>query len=254
MRTAVYLVRHAEIEHHRTDVSLTALGYEQAAASGAALADRIREGDTVFVYHSPVTRVQQTANVLYQSLTAALAASGRAARVTLHQPQPDSALCNPGFIVGLGREPVEPSLVYAMTSEPDYLEGLPAARAEFYRGFWASADPMGYWLTHDSGGGAESPAAVLARLRERLRDIFSGKALAPDPSPTAKGGGGRGGSSHWIMVTHAGTMRALLQPAFGTDPGEPDFCEAIVLQLSGQADPVTLSYRGRVALLDITPR
>ena len=241
----VYLVRHGEVEHHRTDVSLTPRGRKQAEAAGAALAARIADGHAVFVYHSPVTRVQETADLIRASLKVAMTAAGRAGRIVLHPSQPDPTLCNVRFIVGPGREPEEPSLLYDEIKIPAYLQRLPPARAEFYRGFWASADPMGYWLTHDSHGGAESPDVVLNRLRGRLGEIFSDDgALTPAPSPLAKLRDGRGESAHWIMVTHSGTLRALLRDAFGADPGEPNFCEAITLKPSGWADWVTLSYRG----------
>ncbi|MBF8282050.1 MAG: hypothetical protein HW378_965, partial [Anaerolineales bacterium] len=57
MSIVVYLVRHGEVEHHRTDVSLTPHGRAQAEAAGAALASRVADGDTVSIRHSPVTRV-----------------------------------------------------------------------------------------------------------------------------------------------------------------------------------------------------
>lgn len=238
MSTIVYLVRHGEIAHHRTDVSLTARGQEQARSAGAALAARIVAGDTVAVYHSPVTRVRETADILYASLVNELAAAGWAAQVELHGPQPDPALHNVGFILEPGREPQEPSLLHDQSTNPEYLGRIPPAQANFYRGFWASDDHMGYWLTHDSAGGAEPPAAVLARVRHRLSDIFNADSHFPN-------------RTHWIMVTHSGTMRVMLWEALGSDPGEPDFCEVATLEPSGVAGQVVLSYRGRVVPLSV---
>jgi broad specificity phosphatase PhoE len=146
------------------------------------------------------------------------------------------ALCNVRFILGPGREPEEPSLLYAAINTPAYLQSVSPARAEFYRGFWSSRDPMGYWLTHDSAGAAETPEVVLARVRERLRSLFANHTNKAESR------------LHWIGVTHSGAMRDVLRAAFGEDPGEPDFCEAIVAEPAGR-DQATLSYRGRSAPL-----
>lgn len=238
LSATVYLVRHGEVAHHRTDVSLTARGEEQAGAAGRALAAKIAAGDTVAVYHSPVTRVRETADLLYASLRAAFATDGRIAQVMLQAPQPDPALHNARFRLEPGQVLEEPSLVYDQSTDPAYLQRIPPARADFYRGFWATDDHMGYWLTHDSAGGAEPPAAVLARVRHRLSDIFTAD-------------GHCSGRTHWIMITHSGTMRAVLWEALGSDPGEPDFCEIATLEPADEPGHARLAYRGRRVRLGI---
>jgi len=293
----VYLVRHGEVEHHRTDVTLTPRGRAQAETAGAALADLLAEGDTVLLYHpkGPVKRVKETADLMHASIDAALKTSGRDGRVHLHAPRQDQALCNVRFFAARGEEPEEPSLLYARINTPAFLQDLLPAQADFYHGFWASADPMGYWLTHDSAGGAETVEVVLARLQGRLRSLFDPKRLSensfppqpalsrsPERSEGAVEGLDWGGSSataagtaasqtdpkthsagetpsprervHWIGITHSGAMRALLRAAFGDDPGEPNFCESILIEPSDQTGWVTLSYRGRSASLDIAYR
>lgn len=236
MSIVVYLVRHGEVEHHRTDVSVTPRGQAQAEAAGAALASRIAAGDAVSIQHSPVTRVRETAELLRDGLASTLAA-GRVDRVAISPLHLDVALCNVRFILGPGQEPEEPSLLYETINTPAYIESASPARAEFYRGFWSSRDPMGYWLTHDSAGAAETPEFVLARMKERLRGLFANHA------------GEAEGRLHWIGVTHSGAMRDVLRATFGDDPGEPDFCEVIVAEPSGRADQATVSYRGRSAPL-----
>lgn len=89
---------------------------------------------------------------------------------------------------------------------------------------------MGYWLTHDSDGGAETPPMVLQRLQQRLREIFSSD----------------GADAVFILVTHSGAMRVLLQDVFGADPGEPDFCGIISVMPTNQAGQVQFAYRERV--------
>jgi broad specificity phosphatase PhoE len=231
----VYLVRHGEVEHHRTDVGLTPRGRAQAEAAGEALATRLADGDSVSFQHSPVTRVLETAELLRGGLSSALAAAGRADRVALSPLHTDVALCNVRFILAAGQEPEEPSLLYTTMQTPEYLQSAPPAWADFYRGFWTSHDPMGYWLTHDSAGAAETPEFVLARMKARLYTLFAGHTCAD-------------GRLHWIGVTHSGAMRDVLRAAFGEDPGEPDFCEVIVVEPSG-GDRATVSYRGRSAPL-----
>jgi broad specificity phosphatase PhoE len=233
----VYLVRHGEVEHHRNDVSITPLGRKQAEAAGVALAARLADGDAVAIRHSPVIRVKETAEHLRAGLVAALAAGGRMDHVIISSPHPDDSLCNVRFILGPDREPEEPSLLYATINTPAYIQSVSPARAEFYRGFWASHDPMGYWLTHDSAGAAETPAIVLARLRSRLRALFAEHDNGSE-------------RLHWIGVSHSGAMRNLLGAAFGNDPGEPEFCEVIVVEPAGR-DQAVLSYRGQSASLKL---
>ncbi len=227
-----YVVRHGEVEHHRSDISLTPRGREQAHGTGLAIVDGSRAGDTIHVFHSPALRATETAHVLYDSLALTFKSDGRPAPKALYPPQPDPALHNVRFVMTPRSKPQEPSLLFAKLSEPSYLANLSPPRAEFYRGFWSGADPMGYWLTHDSGGGAESPGAVLARVTARLKDIFSNAGARRNV---------------YIMVTHSGTMRVLLRAAFGADPGEPNFCEIIALERSNDSNGATLSYRGQVA-------
>ena len=144
MTPLVYLVRHGEVEGNRTDVNLTPRGRTQAETAGAALANLLAVGDTVRVYHSPVTRVKETADLMHARIDDALKAASRAGRAHLHTPRQDQALCNVRFIAAPGEEPEEPSPLHARFNAPAFLQGLPAAQADYYRGFWASADPMGY--------------------------------------------------------------------------------------------------------------
>jgi broad specificity phosphatase PhoE len=231
----IYLIRHGEVAHHRSDLNLTPRGREQSKAAGNWLASEVRDRDTIYVFHSPVTRAVETAQVVYDGLLLTLERDGRLARVVLHPPQPDPALHNVRFSLAPGHEPQEPSLLYDEMNLRNCAGQVATSRAEFYRGFWASADPMGYWLTHDSSGGAESPAEVLARLKRRL----GGLVLEDGHCPSNR--------SVYIIITHSGPIRVLLRDALGTDPGEPDFCEIVTLGSSTEPDCVALSYRAAIA-------
>lgn len=223
-KMTVYFVRHGEVEHHQSDVELTARGRVQAHAVGQELATRAAASDAaIHIFYSPVRRVVETAQLLTETLRATMPA--HAERV--HTLQPDGALENVRFISDSARGLEEPSLLYAELNTPEFLKTVSPARAEFFRGFWTSDDPMGYWLTHDSDGGAETPADVLRRLQTRLREIFSSNAT----------------DAFFILATHSGAMRVLLASALGADPGEPDFCELIVLRSAPESNVVYLTYR-----------
>lgn len=222
----VYFVRHGEVPHHQSDVELTAQGRAQAHAAGAELAARVAASDAaIHVFYSPVRRVVETAQLLTETLRDTL--GERAARI--QTAQLDGALENVRFVPDAARGLQEPSLLYTEMSTPEFLETVSPARAKFFREFWTSDDPMGYWLTHDSDGGAETPTAVLRRLQERLREIFSSDAS----------------NEIFILTTHSGAMRVLLANALSADPGEPDFCEIITLQPSSESNGIELTYRGK---------
>lgn len=222
----VYFVRHGEVEHHQSDVELTARGRAQARAVGGELAARVSDADAaIHIFHSPVRRVVETAQLLTEALCAALPTS----TTRVHSPLPDGALENVRFVSDSRRGLQEPSLLYVELNTPAFLQTVSPVRAEFFRGFWASDDPMGYWLTHDSDGGAETPAAVLRRLQERLRGIFSSDAA----------------NVVFILTTHSGAMRVLLASALGADLGEPNFCEIIALEPSFDSSSVRLTFRGQ---------
>jgi len=234
MSATIYLVRHGEVEHHRDDVGITERGHAQARAAADVILGRIAKGDAVFVFHAPVKRVSETAADIHQQL---------AARFAVPPIQSDVSLCNVRFMAQVnGKDQIEePSLLYkSLVGDSAYIESLSPARADFYRNFWTTDDPMGYWLTHahQSDGGAETPETVLKRLLTRTKEIFAAHANAAT-------------RSHWIMVTHSGALRVFLRYAFGADLGEPDFCGVVTLEPSAQPDRVTLSYQNKTVEVEV---
>ncbi len=131
-------------------------------------------------------------------------------------------------------------MLFPRFDDPAFVNSLSPDQIAFYRGFYAGPDPMGYWMTRDSRGWAETTEAVWARFRGRLREVLNDGR----PAPTR-------GQTHWIGVTHSGALRVVLREAFGTDPGEPEFCEIVVVEPSGQPGVATVSYRGQRADLVI---
>ncbi|MBM4422282.1 MAG: histidine phosphatase family protein [Chloroflexi bacterium] len=239
MRSVAYLVRHGEVEHHRTDVSITARGHEQAVAAGRAIAERVSAGDTVQVYRSTLARNVETADSLVKGLSESLAAKGG---VTLHAPQVEEFLHNVRFALP-DQPPQEPSLLYALISDPAYRLKLQPGQIDYYNGFYASKDPMGYWMTRDPNGWADTTAEVWGRFRGLLARVLNGDGFQSNGNPAAR--------AHWIGVTHSGAMRVIIREAFGSDPGEPDFCGIITVEPS--ADPLrpTLIYRGQSVPLSL---
>lgn len=222
MSATIYFVRHGEVEHHRADVGLTENGHAQAQRAADALAAGFRPGEPVAIAHAPTRRTYETAAAIHNRL---------AARFPLPPLQPDEALANVRFILHTNGSTrlAEPSLTYAHFAPGSaYLDSQPPARAAFFRQFWTSRDPMGFWLANPSAGGAELPEAVLHRLQARAREIFAAPAAGP---------------SHHILVTHSGALRVLLRHAFGRDPGEPDFCGVVTLAAAAQPRRALLSYR-----------
>ena len=232
MSAIIYLVRHGEVEHHRDDLGITDRGHAQAHRVAEAISARIDQDDAVHIYYAPVKRACETAASIYQLLST---------RFNLTPIQPDDSLNNVRFMAHVnGKDQLqEPSLLYAqLTGDATYFNRIPTARADFYRNFWASDDPMGYWLTHQSDGGAESAETVLNRLVMRVREIFTANANITL-------------CTHWILVTHSGAMRVFLRHAFGGDPGEPVFCGLITLELSEQPNCAALSYQNKTVEVKI---
>ena len=232
MSAIIYLVRHGEVEHHRDDLGITDRGQAQARRVARAISARIARGDAVYIYYAPIKRDSETAAGIYQGLST---------RFALPPAQPDDSLSNVRFKAQInGKDQLqEPSLLYTrFAGDASYFNRIPPARADFYRNFWSSDDPMGYWLSHQSDGGAELPETVLNRILKRMREIFAANA-------------NNSRRAHWILVTHSGAMRVFLRHAFGSDPGEPDFCGLITLELSAPPNCAALSYQNKTVEVKI---
>lgn len=236
----IYLVRHGEVETHIADDGLTVQGRQQAGAAAHELASHISPGDSVRVHYAPSERAKETATILHTRLTEVLADVRSGLGATVFPTAADPSLCNGRFFVRPGQDPLDPVLAYAETTAFVFAnqQALPA-HVEFYRGFWACPDPMGYWLTRDSHGCAETPASVARRVTERIRQIMD-VGVESDR-----------GRTHWIMVTHSGTIRALLRDVFGEDPGEPGYCEIVRISVSSPAGDCIVHHGARTARLGL---
>lgn len=235
----VYLVRHGEVAHHQAEVSLTSSGREQAHDTGVALAGRVAGCHQVYIHHSPLLRVKETADILYASLRDTLDSMGVDAGELLAPPAPDELLNNFHFILHPEGTRKEPALLYERTNDPQRLASIPDQQAAFYRDFWTQEDPIGYWMNHDSGGGAETPELVLDELLDKIRGLMTGDLQENQAS------------LQWILVTHSANLRVFLRAILGYDPGEPDYCEIVAINPGRSEGLVTIRYREETGKLQL---
>ena len=207
----VHLIRHGRIPDHRADHPLTGEGQQEAVAIGRRLAGLVRSGESIGFFASPTRRTRQTAEFLRRGLLEGLA--DRGVVVTIEPVQVADPLRNLQlFLNGLSYDPVRPLYAAArwfLQENPD--SARYQASVAFQSEFWNTADPMGFWLTHPSEA-IEAPEAVAERIW-----AFVGERL--------RGGNGR----REICVSHSATLRAFSRLVFGTDPGEPHFCDGLTL-------------------------
>jgi broad specificity phosphatase PhoE len=182
---------------------------------GRDLAAQVRPGETVSLLSSPSRRTRQTAALVLAELSERLPNQSIEATLVPVVTVDDRLLLSQFFMEGLSYDPMEPLTDAALcrsqqTSSPKY-----ETCATYYREFWGSGDPMGYWLTHPSEA-IESPEATLERIRH-----FIAERLAM--------GAGSNELRRDICVTHSGNLRVLLRQAFGADPGDPPHCDMVTV-------------------------
>lgn len=228
----IHVVRHGHIPGYEGDVPLTDEGWVAARRAGRQLAEELSGDEVLSFVHGPARRARETALGIYEGLRAAEDVDQRG----IEEPSVHPGLRNLGFLVdGAVQEAQRPHLDMAIAAYEADPSSENEARLAYQRAFWASDDPIGYWLQHPSPY-AEDPEAVAARVRRVLRELLS---------PVEEGG-----SRRIICATHAAPMRAFLRPLLGGDPGEPDYCEQFVVEgLPGQH--ARLSFRDHEANFNI---
>ncbi len=198
-------------------MALTSQGRGAAFEAGIRLSGNIADGQTVSILYSPSARTRETAEEIALGLAGGLRQM-RKANVRIALPRAETAIRNFEFTIDGSRLPPTDAM------HPSFPAS--AAHHPYLQQFWsAEQDRIGYWLSHPSES-AESPEAVAARLRLFLQSLLG----APRPDVS-------------LLVTHSGPMRAFLRAAYGSDPGEPEFCEWFLVNASG------VQYRGSPARL-----
>ncbi len=211
------VIRHGSVADHQGDVALTPEGQRLAFDAGIRLSEKIGDGQTASILYAPSERTRATAEEMALGLADGLHRSARST-VRIALPCAEPAIRNFHFVIAGQQLPptdaMHPSFPAAAEQDP------------YLKAFWsAKEDRIGYWMSHPSEH-AESPAAVAARLNVFFQSLLD--VAFPDVS---------------MLVTHSGPMRAFLRAVFGADPGEPEFCEWFLVNMSG------VHYRGGTASL-----
>jgi broad specificity phosphatase PhoE len=224
----VHLVRHGETASYGHDAGLTELGRAQVRRRGTELARILRDGDRVAFGYAPTERARFTAEMLRDTILHGTGAAG--VRLVGEAIGPEPGYRN--VQVWVDGEPREPTQTRARLDEL-------VAAGETARFGWA-VEAERFWRAHDEAGDAmafwlstplvwhEAPASVVGRaLRTTLEKLDAGL---------------RG---RLVIGTHSGLLRAIVQWASGTDPGEPENAEDVVIAAAPGSDQVTISYRDR---------
>jgi len=222
----VHLVRHGHIPNYQTDQPLTSEGRQEALAVGRELASQIRPGETISFYSSPTRRTRQTAKLLREGLQEALAQMNQNATIIPVVTVADNLQNLQFYLDSLSYDPIHPLFEVArwrlqQANSPQY-----QVCVAFHAEFWASSDPMAYWLTHPSPV-VESPESVATRTQTYIKECLARSAQANGPRRD-------------ICVAHSANLRAFLQSVLGNEPGEPEFCGMAIISED------RVYYRGEV--------
>lgn len=190
------LLRHGHVASHRGDIPITAEGVRAAANAGRAIA--ASSDGPVLVLSGSTLRARQTAQ--------AFADHAREAGARVTGPRECGTLRNPDlFLTGVRVDMV--STLEAFAAQVPGLTEEDVAGTEFFAGFVAAPDRIGWWLRHPDPPG-EDPRAVTDRVAQFARSLTDFGEFVPEVT---------------VAVTHSPVIRACGLIAFGADPGEPDW-------------------------------
>lgn len=177
-----------------------------------------REGQTIEVLSGETRRAMDTAAHLARGV---VDAGGEVVG-----PKVALALRNPDLYVA----GVRVNMVSSPDALADQVDGLSAQDVEsldFFPEFMASADRIGWWLTHSSPPG-EDAKSVAARVRS-----FAGSLVDHVP--------GRPGVV--VAVTHSPLLRAVGLDLLGRDIGEPPWVSGLVVAVDSDLEMSVDGFR-----------
>lgn len=213
----LYLLRHGEVESHRGDVPITLAAVEQAHDVGAELA-AIEEGPFLVLTGDTRRALQTAENV---------AAGLRVAGASVEGPTVAHALRNPDlYLAGVRVNMV--SSADALADQVPSLAAEEVAGLDFYPGFFAEPDRIGWWLRHESPPG-EDASAVADRVESFARSLID-RHSARRPVVVA--------------VTHSPLLRAAALAALGEDIGEPGWISGLMLEVDDSGTITTSLFPG----------
>jgi broad specificity phosphatase PhoE len=202
------LLRHGEVGSHRGDVPVTAAGLATAAEAGRQLG--ASSTGRLLVLAAGTLRARQTAQ--------ATADGARGAGAVVDGPAECSAVRNPDlYLAGVRVEMVSTAAAFA-EQVPGLSEAAVAA-SEFFAGFLAAADRIGWWLRHPDPPG-EDASCVRQRVTAFARSLAD---LGADAPPVT------------VAVTHSPVIRACALPVLG-EVGEPAWLAGLELQVTGDRE------------------
>jgi len=195
------LLRHGEVASHRGDVPVTPAGLAAATAFGRRLG-----AARVLVLSAQTRRARQTAE--------AVADGARGAGVAVDGPAACFALRNPDlYLAGVRVDMVGTAAAYA--EQVQGLSEAAVAASEFFGGFVAAADRVGWWLRHPDPPGDDA-GCVRRRIAAFAGSLADLGADAPELT---------------VAVTHSPVIRACALPELG-DPGEPGWVAGLELRVT----------------------
>lgn len=219
----VHWVRHGEIASHRGDVPLTDEGIAQARERGRILAGDVSPGEIVHFMHAPTLRTRQTVEEIQASMDEAL---GSSSGVDLLEVGEQRAIRNPDlYVAGQRVDMVSSAEALAEQLSAPPVDPGTLSEHPFFSEFWASPDPIGYWVEHPDPPG-ENPVAVARRQM-----TFAMSLPGAEDRPV-----------RYVLSTHSPVLRAMLLCYLEEDLGEPGYLEPIDLILP-QDRPPQLRFR-----------
>lgn len=213
-------IRHAKVPSHKGDMPLTEDSLSDIEAAVPRLKALAGEGAKFLFLGTQTKRSRQTAEALREAIDP-----------TSPEVQTAFALRNPDIHLAGSRVEMGSTPEF-FASQCEHLAMTPEAVREhpFYRGFLDAPDRIEYWVHHDSPPG-EDAAAVAHRIIEFAKSFRAAPEVAKE-----------GRDLVVACVTHSPVMRAILTQGLRLkDPGEPNWVEEIVLQVSAQG----IHYRFR---------
>lgn len=221
----VHWLRHGRVDSHHGDVPITPEGLQEVEAAGERLSSILSAGEVVTLLHAPTRRTQETAQILYRTITRTL---DDGAQICLQEPQMNLVIRNPDlYVAGERVEMVSSAEALAEQLPNAGLSAQDLAKLPFWHGFWSQRDRIGYWvdLINPPGEDADMVARRIFTFAQSLLD-------RPRQRP-----------QRYICVTHSPLMRAFLRRyLLGYDHGEPDYCESIDMEFSSGGQ-LTIQYR-----------
>jgi len=215
-KVTLAFLRHAKVPSHEGDMPLTADSAEDIKAAVPRLQALGEEGDQFLFLGTRTHRSRQTAEALRQAIDP-----------TTPEVLPAWGLRNPDIYLAGSRVEMGSKAEF-FASQCEFLPMMPEHVMEhaFYKGFLTAKDRIEYWLTHETPPG-ENAAAVAKRVLHFARSFRAVKTK---------------GNLVVACVTHSPVMRAILVKGLQiVDPGEPDWVEEIVVEIS--QDKATYRFR-----------